>query len=740
MRAGIRGYVLNLGGSEVLVHAEGSPEAHERFLELLYREKPPPAIIEGVEVEDAPLEGHESFTIRPSGNQVTVRSQIPPDLGICPYCRREILDPSDRRYRYPWNSCAWCGPRFSMMYRIPYDRENTSMNRYPLCRDCLREYGDLSNVRRYHAQGISCSVCGPKTILRGPHGEPLDVRDPVAEAVRLLEEGHVLAIKGLGGYHIAGDPYSDVVVERIRRIKNRPRQPLALMARDCSVVEEVSEATSDDCRLLESPERPILLVGKKSPEPLSPLIAPLLDSYGIMLPYTGLQVLLLEDYRPGILVMTSGNRHGLPMCRSLDCLLDQLEGDIDYILDHDREIVHRVDDSLVRRTLGKPVLLRRSRGYAPRWIHAPRRVGEHAALGAELQTGGAVSFDDKIVPTQYIGDLDEPGQVGELEEEIEWLLNQYRLKPHYIVVDAHPAYTSRRIAPLIAERYGSEILEAYHHHMHALSLIAEARLDPRECHPTLALDGTGYGVDGRIWGGEALLVEGDSFERIAHISYYPLPGGDAAAKKPLRITVGILSRKYGLEETLGILERRGLLGNAISVAEARIAYLQSRAGQPYFESSSSGRLLDAISALLGLVFERTYEGEPAIVLEAQAKLAGGLYGVAVEDLAGGSGIDPVAAIEYVLDAVEKGGLRAGLEAGVNVMYSIGYILASRLLEECRAPLLLTGGAAVNDYIALGALNAAREHGVGGLVMHRLLPPGDGGISAGQVLFAGLRSR
>lgn len=736
-KAGVKGYVLNLGGSEVLVHAEAPPENIGLFLELLRREKPPPAIIEDLEIEDARVEGYKSFTIRKSGAKVTVRSQIPPDLGICDDCLREILDPNNRRYRYPWNSCAWCGPRYSMMYRIPYDRENTSMRDFPLCEQCRREYEDPSNTRRFHAQGISCQNCGPHTILRDGRGNPLPVSDPIMVAAEHLNRGAVIAVRGVGGYHIAGSPFIEETVRRIRHIKQRPQQPLALMAYDCDAARGIADVSEADCEVLRSPQRPILLVKSRDPHgSLQDLIAPGLDSLGIMLPYTGLQALLLRSVEGRVLIMTSGNRHGLPMCKDLDCILDQFEGDIDYILDHNRVIVHRVDDSVLRRTLGQPVLLRRSRGYAPLWVRVSHNVGEHVALGAELQTAGAISFDDKIVPTQYIGDLDEPGQLEELGSELEWLIEQYRLNPESVAVDAHPGYSNRRLAPLFAEKYGSQIVEVYHHHAHALSLIADAGLNPLEPHPAVTVDGTGYGVDGQIWGGEALIVEGLRFERAASISYYPLPGGDTAAKRPLRVLIGILSLEHSLEEILDLLARIGALGNDISMREAVIAYKISSSAP---RTSSTGRLLDAISALLGVSRRRTYEGEPAIKLEAQARLSGA-RGRAIEDIiVSDYSIDPLRAVHHVYTGLIERGVRGGLEAAADVMFTIGYQLASAALARTRSDLLFTGGAAVNDYIAAGARAACGEYGVR-LIMHRRLPPGDGGISAGQILYAGLYSK
>jgi hydrogenase maturation protein HypF len=734
-KLGLSGYVRNMGGSEVLIFIEGDEASVREFPKRMMREKPPPAKIEELTVEEAEPQGLTGFVIMKSAKSITARSAIPPDFGICEDCIREIKSVGDRRSGYHWNSCAWCGPRYSMMYKLPYDRENTSMGKYRLCPECRKEYEDLENVRRYHAQGISCPACGPRTFLLDSEGRRLNVRDPLREAAKLLEEGHVIAIKGLGGYHIAGLASDDVVVERIRKIKWRPTQPLALMARDCNVASRLVELEEGDCDILWSPERPILLLKRRPDAPVSELVAPGLDTLGVMMPYTGLQVLLLDMVRDGFLIMTSGNKHGLPMCTNLDCLLDQLGGEVDYILEHDREIVHRVDDSVLRKTRGWLVFLRRSRGYAPYWIRVPLRLVELVALGAELQTAGAVAFEDKVVLTQYIGDLDVPAQLEELEREVKWLTSQYSLKPEVVVVDTHPAYSNRRIAPSLAEEFGADdIVEVQHHHAHAASAIAEWRESPEEPHPAVAVDGTGYGLDGMVWGGEALIVEGESFERVAHIGYYPLPGGDTAAKRPARVAVGILSMGYSLSEVEEILGSLGVLGKGIGEEELRVAYAISK--QPRFMASSAGRLIDAIAALLGIAFERTYEGEPAIRLEAWLRMKGARPAKAGEPPVKGSTLDPLGVVEYVLNGIEEG---RGAEAAATALYWIGLFLASSALAEVRAPLAFSGGAAVNDYIAEGVIDAAREAGVR-VLYNRLVPPGDGGIALGQAVIAGLMAR
>ncbi|MCE4628382.1 MAG: carbamoyltransferase HypF [Desulfurococcales archaeon] len=728
-RHGLRGYVVNLGGSEVEIYVEGESNRVDAFLRSLPEKKPPPAIIERLAVEEVKPIGIQDFEIRRSQKRVTQRSAIPPDLGICEHCLREILDPGDRRYRYPWNSCAWCGPRYSMMYTLPYDRENTSMRDFPLCENCLREYRNIGDERRYHAQGISCPVCGPKTFLLDSEGIPLHVRDPIGEAARLLEEGHVLAVKGMGGYHIASLASDTSVVRRVRRIKDRPSQPLAVMVRDCGKVREIAQASEEDCRILGSPQRPILLLPRREESFVDPLVTGGLYWIGVMLPYTGLHALLLREVGDGVLIMTSGNKHGFPMCRSLSCVLEQIGGEIDYILEHNREIVHRVDDSVVRRTRGHILQLRRSRGYAPYWITVEPVLPEAIALGAELQTAGGVSFENKIVLTQYIGDLDNPAQLSELQEEIEWLAKNYRLSPELIVYDKHPSYHNRRLVPLLAEKYGAETVEIQHHCAHALSLIADRGLPADQYYPAVVVDGAGYGDDGRVWGGESLVVGPGGCGRASHISYFPLPGGDAATREPIRILIGILSTVHGEDEVIGLLHDIGRIPAAISEEKARLVYKIAGASP---KTSSAGRLADALSSLLGISYRRTYEGEPAITLESELLKHRIQPDRSLEPPLERGMLDPYHSVMSVYEKLRAGKHREALKIAATVLYWVGYTLASSALGRVSGDVLLSGGAAVNEYIAMGVEDAASENGVG-VIYHRHLPPGDGGIAAGQLL-------
>ncbi|ALL00449.1 [NiFe] hydrogenase metallocenter assembly protein HypF [Pyrodictium delaneyi] len=735
---GLAGYVLNLGGSEVEIYVEGPPDQLASFIKGLYRERPPPARIEELEIEEAEPQGLGSFTIRKSERRKSKRSMIPPDFGICSDCLHEIHDPSTRFYRYYWNSCAWCGPRFSMMYTVPYDRENTAMKKYPLCTECRRDYEDPANLRRFHAQGISCPKCGPRTYVYTMDGKRLDVPDPVEWAAEKIEEGYILAIKGVGGFHLAALATRDDVVEELRRRKRRPSKPFALMARDCSVVEMIAEPPPGACEVLQSAERPILLLPKRPGSPVSELVAPGLDTIGVMLPYTGFQALLLEQVRDGFLIMTSGNETGYPMCTTLKCVFTHLCGIADYVVAHDREIVHRVDDSVLRYTDGELVFLRRARGYAPMWLYAPAELPEMVAVGAELQTAGAVAFEDKVVPTQYIGDMDEPGQVEELERELRWFVEVYSLKPRIVAMDMHPGYHNRGLAARLAEEYGAELVEVQHHHAHAAAAMLEDRVPPGEEKVAITIDGTGYGVDSTIWGGEVLVASYSSFTRVASLYPFRLPGGDAAAKWPVRALIGLMQAS-GLdeEEALDVLRRYGLLSRdklPHGETEARVSYRLAAFGKAPL-TTSMGRTLDALAALLRIAWRRDYEGEPAMKLEAAAR--GGRdhgYTPGLLSLDGRLVVDTPGLLRWVLENIDRLPAR---DIAVTIQRGLGRALgeaAARAARGLDGPVYISGGAAVNTFIVQGARQVLSDYGLEVRIPRRL-PPGDGGVAVGQLLVA-----
>ncbi len=737
---GLAGYVRNLGGSEVEIHVEGNVEKLSSFIEALYTEKPPPARIEVLELEETKPLNLRSFEIRRSGREKSRRSIIPPDFGICSHCVREIHDPRTRFYRYYWNSCAWCGPRFSMMYDVPYDRENTSMRKYPLCEDCRRDYEDPDNVRRFHAQGISCPKCGPRTYVYSIDGRRIDVDDPVTWTAGMIEKGYIVAIKGVGGFHLAALASSDDVVRRLRERKRRPTKPFALMVRDCSVASKLVELPPGACSILESAERPILLLPRKENAPVSELVAPGLDTLGIMLPYTGFQVLLLEEVNDGFLIMTSGNRSGYPMCTTLDCVFTRLRDIADFVVAHDREIVHRVDDSVLRYTDGELVFIRRARGYAPAWLTVNVKLPESVAVGADLQNAGAVAFENRIVPTQFIGDMDEPGQLEDLERELKWLIRVYGLKPLFVAADMHPRYRSRILAEKLAEELGAELVEVQHHHAHAASVMVEYGVGCGETRVAITIDGVGYGTDGTIWGGEVLQASYTGFRRVGSLYPFPLPGGDRAVEWPVRSLIGLLAASgFSEEEVIELLASRGLLEKdklPYRELEARVAYRQAVKG-PAPLTTSMGRTLDAVAALLRIAWYRGYEGEPPMKLEARARGGRDLdYTPPIINYEGRLTVDTRKLVTWLLENIDK----PVADLAVTVLKALGRALgtvAAKSIGRLEGPVFLSGGAAVNTYIVKGVREVLREHDIEA-VLPKQLPAGDGGIAAGQLAVAAAR--
>jgi len=737
-RLGLKGYVVNLGGSEVEIFVEGDENSLKFFVERISVEKPPNARIDKVFVEWVEPIGFKEFFIRESGSQQILRSVIPPDIGICSDCVREILDSGSRFYRYYWNSCVNCGPRFSMMFRTPYDRENTSMAVFRLCEKCEAEYRDPSNVRRFHAQGISCPVCGPKTFVFDSSGRRIDVDDIVSFVAKKILEGHIIAIKGVGGYHIACLASRDDVVLELRKRKRRPTQPFAVMARDYKVVEDIAVPFPEARELLESPQRPIVILPKKRDSKLSEYVSPGLSTVGVMLPYTGFQVLLLREIPDGFLIMTSGNVHGEPMCTNITCVFEKLRDVVDYVVEHEREIVHRVDDSVIRFSDGEPVFLRRARGYAPEWIELPFNVAESIAVGAELQTAGAVAFENKIVLTQYIGDVDEPGQLDDLRKELLWFTKIYGLKPSVVAADMHPNYHNKRIAVEFSKEFGAEYIEIQHHHAHIASAMAEHGVGEDENVVGIAIDGTGYGVDGGIWGGEVMIASYTNFKRTGSLQPFTLPGGDSAALYPVKPLISLfVLAGYSEEEVIKYLEKEGLIKSLpYGAKEAAITYRLAKSGRGAVVTSM-GRTLDAFSALLNVCTLRTYEGEPPIKLEALADSGNYLdYYPKIKHFNGRLVVDVVDMLNWVLSNMDK--RKSDLAA--TVLRSLGIGLGLIALESLKGLrntknfVVCSGGSAVNTHIIRGIKHALKSGEIG-VKLPRKTPPGDGGIALGQIVIA-----
>jgi hydrogenase maturation protein HypF len=738
-RAGVNGYVKNVGGSGVEIHVEGESERVEEFIKLLWELKPEKARIDEYSIVETAPKGYLDFKIEQSDPSAHFRSIIPPDFSICRDCLEEILSRT-RWHLYPFNSCAFCGPRYSMIYSIPYDRENTAMRDFPLCQDCLRDYSDPENERRFHAQGISCPVCGPSVRLQSGRGEVLaDGVDAIDEAARLIDSGHIVAVKGLGGFHIAASATDDDVVAELRSRKRRPTKPFAVMCLDIDTVSRLVELGPDAIRILDSPEKPILLLPTLENAPISRLVAPNLRKLGVFLPYTGLHYLLLSRTRDKYAIMTSGNPHNEPMCTRDDEAFERLRGIVDYFLTHNRVIVNRVDDSVARFTAGRFTLLRRGRGYAPKWLQLPFRASrEVVAFGAMLQSAGAVAFDDKVVLTQFIGDVDEYGSFLDLEKYLGLLIRTYQIpvESSVMVADLHPLYPSTLLAEEWSRKFGAELVKVQHHWAHIAAVMAEHGVIEEEV-VGIAVDGVGLGDDGTAWGGEVIIASLNGFKRVGCLKPQKMPGGDVAVEYPARMLAGILSDKLSREELAEVFRELGIVERGLRRGweEFNIMLNQLEGDLPL--TSSTGRVLDAASVMLGFCDRRTYEGEPAIVLEDNSKPTTERLKVHVRD----DGLYVVDTAEILLQALDL--LRCGTdrrEIGYMVQHAVGYglgLVASRFIGRRRL-VALSGGAAVNDYLVRGVLEALEGKGVD-VLMPKTVPAGDGGIAVGQAAIAALKS-
>ncbi|RLF00788.1 MAG: carbamoyltransferase HypF [Thermoprotei archaeon] len=733
---GLKGYVKNTGGSEVEILLQG--KNIDIFLARLRKEKPPTALIEEIEVHEVNAPQHECFRIIASSYSIEKYSMIPPDFCFCEECLREVLSENSRWYLYPFNSCAWCGPRFTIIERPPYDRENTSMRDFPLCEECLREYRDPSNIRRFHAQGTSCPKCGPKVWLADSSGEKVECISPLVEAAKLIEEGYIVAVKGIGGFHLACLATDDDAVLRLRERKRRRRKPFALMALDLKTAAKLIEVTPIVEKYLISPQRPIVVALRKPESDVSFYVAPNLKTLGVELAYTPLHYILLMNTRDKYLVMTSGNLSGLPICHTNEEALALLKNIADYFLLHNRRIVNRVDDSVVKIVKSHVSFLRRSRGYVPQWIKVPLAFNKSVvALGAMLSNTGALLIENKVILTQHIGDVENIETIEFEKKAIEFLLKAYNIdiKTCVIAVDKHPLYLTN----FLAEEYrlkGAKVLRVQHHHAHIAAVMAEHNIPLRAKVLGIAIDGVGYGEDGHIWGGEILEVSYTDFKRLAHLKYFKMPGGDIATKYPARVLLSILSDEMTKDE-LKKLALKLKLQRKLPRGEKELSIVLNQiyhCRQPL--ASSTGRFLDAVSVLLGFSYERSYEGEPAILLEERSfggKIVDEINFKVEEDSEGHKVIELASPLLQVVDMLHRTSVQ---DIGASVQYWLGRTLAkvALMFRKNHRYLVVSGGAAVNTFISKGILDEVKDSGeLVEVVFAEKIPPGDGGLSLGQAV-------
>jgi hydrogenase maturation protein HypF len=730
-RHGLSGWVCNTSAG-VEIEAEGPSASLESFVEQLSSEAPAIALVETVKVADHPANDQQGFEIRASRRLKGEYQLVSPDVATCGDCLTELLDPADRRYRYPFTNCTNCGPRFTIIEDIPYDRPLTTMRGFVMCPECQKEYDDPLD-RRFHAQPNACPTCGPRLTLADGNGQPISVDDEISASVQVLQEGRILAIKGLGGFHLACDATNDDAVGGLRERKGRPAKPVAVMMSTMGEIRSHCLVSAEEERLLTSAQCPIVLLKWQSGSPISELVAPGNRYLGVMLPYTPLHhVLVREVGRP--LVMTSGNRSEEPIAMDNEEAVRRLREIADNFLLHDRDIYARYDDSVWMVTQERSQPLRRSRGYAPFPIKLPFAARQVLACGTELKNTFCVTKDRYAFLSQHIGDMENLETLEHFESSIELYRRLFRLEPEIVAYDLHPDYLATRHAKSL--KTSARLVGVQHHHAHVVSCMVDNGIE--EPVIGVALDGTGYGSDGQIWGGEFLVADYRGFCRAGHLEYVPMPGGEAAIRRPYRMAIGHLYPLLGQE---GLDTALTFLGD-VDAQELKIVQQQIARKINTPLTSSCGRLFDAVSALLGFSGEATYEGQAAVDLEMMAYQGEDTSSYPFNIL--GDGEVRTIQLSAMWRAILQD-LIAALPPEV-IAFRFHNTMAGMVAEMCCrvaaetdvTRVALTGGCFQNRLLLAKTMARLEEAGLVVLTHHQV-PCNDGGVSLGQAVIASHRA-
>ncbi len=717
--------------SGVLIQVQGASAAIESFLARLRSEAPPLARILSVAVEACGPIAEEEFRIVESRKGDAVHTLISPDMTVCGDCLREIFDPADRRYRYPFINCTNCGPRFTIVRGIPYDRPGTSMASFPMCPACQAEYDDPRS-RRFHAQPNACWSCGPRLELWNHDGVLLGERDPVAHTIDLLRAGHIVAIKGLGGFHLAADALKDSAVALLRERKRRIEKPFAVMVPDVEAARELCEVSEAEREALQSPQRPIVLLRKRQICALPEAVAPRNRDLGVFLPYTPLHALLFREGGFRALLMTSGNASEEPIAIENHEARMRLASLADFFLVHNRDILLRCDDSVVRVAAGSVRQMRRSRGFVPVPIQLHREVPAILAVGAELKNTICLAQGGQAFLSQHIGDLETLAGCNFLPEAIDHLRKILEIDAKIVAHDLHPDYFSTRWA---MQQAGCTLAGVQHHHAHIASCMAENYLDGPVI--GIALDGAGYGTDGRIWGGEVLVAGYASFTRAAHLEYVPMPGGEAAIREPWRMAVSHLARALGPDFRQAVPALVEEIGTAKIDVVARM--MERGVNAPL--TSSCGRLFDAVASILGVRQRISYEGQAAIELEMVADDCAETEGYSF-DLAEQEGCLVIGAgsmFRALLGDMQTGFPASMLSARFhNGLAQVLAQVARQVRERTGLRQVCLSGGTFQNIRLLQTLTALLRDGGLEVFTHSQVPAGDGGLSFGQALIAAHR--
>jgi hydrogenase maturation protein HypF len=733
MDAGLKGHVLN-DGAGVTIAAWGTHEALDQLLQDLKKQPPLLAVIE--EVTTQRMNGQPpagEFQILHSEDSA-ISAEITPDASTCGDCLSEIRDPEDRRYLYPFTNCTHCGPRLSIVTGIPYDRTQTSMRKFDMCADCLREYHDPTD-RRFHAQPNACPACGPKIWLEEAQGK-ISCADPLTETAQRLMQGQIIAIKGIGGFHLACDATDVEAVQRLRDRKNRKAKPFAIMAKDTDQIRDFCHLSETEADLLTTPTAPIVLL--KTRHPL-PGIAPCLNRLGVMLPHTPLHHLLMAQVE-GPLVMTSGNPSNTPQVTQNAQARSALAHIADTWLMHDRDIVNRLDDSLMRLDQGGPSILRRGRGLVPAPIPLPAEFADAPptlGLGAELKSTFCLLNNGQATPSQHIGDLTTAETFADFRAKIALFSDLYDFAPQVIAVDLHPDYLSTRWGTQLAKETGAGLVQVQHHHAHMVSCLAENQIAPDDALSVgLVLDGTGLGTDGTIWGGEILLGDYYGFARKAHVQPVALPGGEQAVREPWRNLVAHLIAAFGADwehQIAGTPVSARLAAKPTALIDQMI---MQGVNAPL--ASSTGRLFDAVAAALGVTFDQQcFEGQAAMELEAM-----------IGDLRVSTGYPADVLGQNTLSWTSLwSGLIADLKSDVDpatiaARFHLGLAdvlvdTVTRIAADAKTyRVVLSGGVMQNRFLLHALTQKLQAQGLT-VLRHKTLPANDGGIALGQACCAAL---
>ena len=728
-RHNLKGWVCNTSG-DVKIEVEGERRALDQFLDELVALAPPLARLEDVSVASHAPQGYSGFEIRHSIAEEGKYQLVSPDIATCAPCLGEVLTPGDRRYRYPFTNCTNCGPRFTIIEDIPYDRPNTTMRSFKMCPQCQSEYDDPMD-RRFHAQPNACPRCGPSLKLVDGAGNPVPGDDVLAAAAMFLKQGKVLAIKGLGGFLLACDATSDKAVKLLRQRKRRPFKPLAIMVSTLEDVKKHCLVSEKEAELLTSPQCPILLLRWKEGSPVSSSVAPNLKYLGVMLPYTPLHhVLLRETGLP--LVMTSGNLSEEPIAKDNDEALRRLKGIPDYFLLHNRDIYSRYDDSVAIVELNKPQIVRRARGYAPYPVHLAFKSKQVLACGAELKNTFCLTRDNYAFVSQHIGDLENLETMEHFEATLELYKKLFRIQPEIVAYDMHPEYLSTKYARSLGDKHKElKLVPVQHHHAHIVSCMAENGVEDKVI--GVSFDGTGYGSDGRIWGGEFLMADYKGFERAGHLEYVPLPGGTVAIERPYRMAISYLLTLLGkdsLTPDLAFLKE-------VSSQELDLIQKQLEKGINSPLTSSCGRLFDAVSALIGTRGKIDYEAQAAIEMEMAADAGErGSYPFAILEKDGVNIVRLEALFRAIIQDIENDVSQSRIAMKFHrTMADMVVQMCQRLAQRSGINRVALSGGVFQNRLLLRLMVAALEEAGFEVLTHSKVPTNDGGVSLGQAVIA-----